>query len=85
MSQIFLCNCTSSLDLIDVVQNLPCYLWICISIIVILILVLLITLAIVLCICHRRSYKESLVEMCIWKSRKNTELDDMLKIINKYL
>lgn len=80
MSQIFLCNCTSSLDLIDVVQNLPCYLWICISIIVILILVLLITLAIVLCICHRRSYKESLVWMCMWKNKTIAEMKDILKL-----
>ena len=84
MIQIFLCNCNSSLDLIDVVQNLPCDLWMCISIIVILILVLLITLAIVLCLCHKRTYKEMLIEMCMWKSKTHTDLDDMLRVISKH-
>lgn len=80
MNQIFLCNCNSSLGLIDVVKNLPCDLRICISIIVILILVLLIALVIALCLYHERTYKESLVGMCMWKNKSVAEIEEILKL-----
>lgn len=83
MNCIYLCNCISSLNLFDIVPNLPCCLWICIAVIIILILVFLITVVIVVGRCHKRAYKESLIEMCMWKSKTHVDFDDMLKMISE--
>ena len=79
MNCIYLCNCFSSLSFLDIIQKFPYYFWMCITVIVILII------AIVLVIgrCHNRAYKESLIEMCMWKSKTHLDLDEMLKIISK--
>ena len=80
MSCIYLCNCTySSLNFLEVVQKIPCSFWICISVIAILI----IAIVFVIDRCHNRAYKESLIEMCMWKSKTHLDLEELLKMINR--
>lgn len=79
MNCICLSNCTSSLNFSDILQKFPCCFWICIAVIVILI----VAIVFVIDRCHNRAYKESLIEMCMWKSKTYLELEELLKVINR--